>query len=76
MPKTSIYLRQADVALLEELAAIYGSKAEAIRAAMISLKKQKITQELSQKYKEEKPVPDKISRIQAETAADLGNYPW
>ncbi len=76
MPKTSFYLQAEDERLLNELAAEYGSKSEAIRAAMAALRSMRIGRALAQKYREEKPVPDRVAKIQAETSADLGSYPW
>ena len=76
MPKTSFYLQTDDVRLLTELAAEYGSKSEAIRAAMAALRKIRIEQALAQKYRSESPLPDTTAQIQSETSSDLGNYPW
>ncbi|MBI4179487.1 hypothetical protein HY522_08710 [bacterium] len=76
MPKTSFYLQAQDARLLDELAGEYGSKSEAIRAALAALRSMRIGRALAQKYREEKPLADRAAEIQAETAADLGSYPW
>ncbi len=73
---TTVYLKDEDKKLIEELLDDYNSKSEVVRIALHQLKKQKRWDQLREKYSREEELTEEEEELQRQAAAELGDYPW
>ncbi len=73
---TTVYLKDEDKKIIEELLDDYSSKSEVVRTALHQLKKQKQWEQLREKYSQEKKLTKEGEELQRQAASELGDYPW
>jgi Arc/MetJ-type ribon-helix-helix transcriptional regulator len=60
--------------LLEEES--FDSVSGIVKEALKLMEREMIQHRLREKYRDESPVEDKVEEAQAESAEELGDYPW
>lgn len=75
---TSAYLDEDSEERARDLLRLksYDSVSQVVREALKLMEQKYIEERLAEKYREEPPLKDEIESAQAETASELGDYPW